>query len=146
MKYVLIYAWIVLSPLSTVGGIEALLFDTQRQKGGWKGFGSGFDDIILYQKRNEIIVATSWERCTWGVGVLYVLDQPRGTKTVEKLSFKVKDLTSLFLTCYKSAGSMQLLRRVGKRANAGADHRRDRPGFFPDFPDNRDSDIDESGI
>lgn len=79
---------------------EISLFKPGHQKGGWQGFGVGFDDSSANVKNNEIQIHVDWSRATWGIGVMYKLPESMNGKKIKALRVKIKSmkgsLTSVF--------------------------------------------------
>jgi len=79
---------------------EHLLFKPDHPKGGWRGFGVGYDDSTVNLRKNEIQIIANWKRATWGVGMMFSLDQPIDGKGIKAIRAKVKSSNGSPITIF----------------------------------------------
>ncbi len=69
---------------------DNILLDRTDPRGGWKGFGMGFDDAGVNLKENEIVLHATWSNSTWGVGMKFDLRDTLDGRTVRAVRFRVR--------------------------------------------------------
>jgi hypothetical protein len=85
-------------------------------KGGWQGFGLGFEDSAINVKEKEIKIHVNWERATWGIGMFHTLPQPINGKNIRAVRIKAKTEKGSQTKIYtgvatKDDASMEILRK-----------------------------------
>ena len=67
-----------------------LLFKSDHQKGGWRGFGTGFSDSAVNLRLAEIQIEANWQTAAWGLGIMFILDPPCDGQKIKAIRAKIK--------------------------------------------------------